>query len=92
MTEMMMLLSSTSLSDISNQRVVTYMGPISQSTTPMVTALGTASTNAYRSLEVGDWGEGQQGARSQCYDDDIWLLRSEGVDYASGTTNKSWKR
>ena len=31
------------LSDISNQRVVTYMGPISQSTLPMVTALGTAS-------------------------------------------------
>ena len=74
------------LNDISNQRVVTYMGPISQTTTPMVTALGTASTNAYRSLEVGDWGEGQQGLGSQCYDEDIWLLRSEGVDYASGQT------
>ena len=74
------------LNDISNQRVVTYMGPISQTTTPMVTALGTASTNAYRTLEVGDWGEGQQGLGSQCYDEDIWLLRSEGVDYASGQT------
>ena len=74
------------LSDISNQRVVTYMGPISSSTAPMVTALGTANTNSYRSLEVGDWGEGQQGLTGQCYDEDIWLLRSEGVDYATGQT------
>ena len=38
------------LNDISNQRVVTYMGPIGASTTPMVTALGTANTNSYRCL------------------------------------------
>ena len=74
------------LSDISNQRVVTYMGPVSTTTTPMITALGASSTNAYRDLEVGDWGEGQQGLGSQCYDEDIWLLRSEGVDYSTGTT------
>ena len=74
------------LNDISNQRVVTYMGPVSSTTTPMTTALGASSTNAYRDLEVGDWGEGQQGLGSQCYDEDIWLLRSEGVDYATGQT------
>ncbi|MED5497566.1 MAG: VCBS repeat-containing protein, partial [Candidatus Thermoplasmatota archaeon] len=74
------------LNDISNQRVVTYMGPIGASTTPMVTALGTANTNSYRSLEIGDWGESQQGLTGQCYDEDIWLLRSEGVDYATGQT------
>ena len=73
------------LNDISNQRVVTYMGPVSSTTTPMTTALGASSTNAYRDLEVGDWGEGQQGLGSQCYDEDIWLLRSEGVDYTTGT-------
>ena len=74
------------LNDISNQRVVTYMGPIGASTAPMVTALGTANTNSYRSLEIGDWGESQQGLTGQCYDEDIWLLRSEGVDYATGQT------
>ena len=74
------------LSDLSNQRFVTYMGPIGASTAPMVTALGTANTNSYRSIEIGDWGEGQQGIGSQCYDEDVWLLRSEGVDYATGQT------
>ena len=74
------------LNDISNQRVVTYMGPIGTSTAPMVTALGTANANSYRSLEIGDWGESQQGLTGQCYDEDIWLLRSEGVDYATGQT------
>ena len=74
------------LNDISNRRVVTYMGPIGTSTAPMVTALGTANANSYRSLEIGDWGESQQGLTGQCYDEDIWLLRSEGVDYATGQT------
>jgi len=75
------------LNDISNQRTVTYLGPIGSSTTPMITALGASSANAYRSLEVGDWGEGQQSlGTGQCYDEDIWLLRSEGVDYSTGQT------
>ena len=71
------------LNDISNQRVVTYLGPIGSSTTPKVTTLGTSNTNAYRDLEVGDWGE-TQGIGTTCVDEDIWLLRSEGVDYATG--------
>ena len=48
------------LNDISNQRVVTYLGPITSPctlTTCYTTALGPASTAAYRDLEVGDWGE-----------------------------------
>ena len=73
------------LNDISNQRVVTYLGPIGASTTPLTTSLGTSNTNAYRDLEIGDWGE-TQGIGTTCVDEDIWLLRSEGVDYTTGQT------
>jgi hypothetical protein len=75
------------LSDVSTQRVVTYRGPITSNTQGLVTSLGPSNQNAYRSLEVGDWGETETGGLSgTCTDDDIWLLRSEGVDYATGQT------
>ena len=73
------------LSDLSSQRVVTYRGPISSATQGMITTLGPSNQNAYRSLEVGDWGETETGGLSgTCTDDDIYLLRSEGVDYSTG--------
>jgi len=72
------------LSDISNQRVVTYRGPITSNTQPLTMALGASSQNTYRSIEVGDWGETQTGLSGSCTDDDIFLLRSEGLDYATG--------
>lgn len=75
------------LNDISTQRVVAYRGPITSSTQGLVTSLGPSSQNAYRSLEVGDYGETETGGLSgTCTDDDIWVLRSEGVDYSTGQT------
>ena len=76
------------LADLTTQRVVTYKGPISSSTQGFITNLGSAQQNTYRSIEVGDWGEtnpafGCNGAASTT-DDDIFLLRSEGLDYATG--------
>lgn len=73
------------LSDITNQRVVTYRGPITSNTQPITIALGASTSNTYRTLEVGDWGETQTSITgSSCTDDDIWLLRSEGIDYSTG--------
>ena len=75
------------LNDISTQRVVAYRGPITSSTQGLVTSLGPSNQNAYRSLEVGDYGETETGGLSgTCTDDDIWVLRSEGVDYSTGQT------
>ena len=68
-----------------NQRVVTYSGPITSNSQGLVTTLGTSSQNTYRNIEVGDWGESQSSFSGSCTDDDIFLLRSEGLDYASGT-------
>ena len=48
------------LADIKNQRAVTYMGPITSSTQGQITALGDSTQNAYRELELGDWGEPSQ--------------------------------
>jgi hypothetical protein len=75
------------LNDISTQRVVTYRGPISSSTQGLITTLGPSNQNSYRSLEVGDHGDTETGGLSgTCTDDDIYLLRSEGLDYATGQT------
>lgn len=76
------------LSDRTSQRVVTYRSPITSSTNGFVTALGSSQQNTYRSIEVGDWGDtnpsfGCQAAPSTT-DDDIFLLRSEGLDYSTG--------
>ncbi|MGB1485043.1 MAG: hypothetical protein ACPG9E_03510, partial [Poseidonia sp.] len=72
------------LSDITTQRVVTYRSPITSATNGIPTTLGSAQTNTYRSLEVGDYGESQSGLTGACTDDDIFLLRSEGLDYSTG--------
>ena len=74
------------MTDIDTQRVVTYRGPITSSTPAMTTSLGSAKANSYRSMEVGDWGESQTGLSGACTDDDIFLLRSSGVDYGTGQT------
>jgi hypothetical protein len=75
------------LNDVSTQRVVTYRGPVTSNTQGLITSLGPSNQNSYRSLEVGDWGETETGGLSgTCTDDDIWVLRSEGVDYATGQT------
>ena len=74
------------MADITTQRVVTYRGPITSSTQGGITNLGAASSNTFRSIEVGDFGDTQTSLTgSSCTDDDIWLLRSEGLDYSTGT-------
>ncbi|MGB1992068.1 MAG: FG-GAP repeat domain-containing protein, partial [Candidatus Poseidoniaceae archaeon] len=73
------------LADLKNQRVVTYLGPITSSTqTTNVLSLGDSTQNAYRELELGDWGEPSQGIVDPCDDIDLWLVRAEGVDYLTG--------
>ena len=76
------------LADIKNQRVVTYMGPInSQTQTTNILSLGDSTQNAYRELELGDWGESSQTSLSgSCDDVDLWLVRAAGVDYLTGAT------
>ena len=68
-----------------NQRVVTYAGPITSSTQGTVTTLGASTQNTYREIEVGDWGESQSSLTGSCTDDDIFLMREEGLDYSTGT-------
>ena len=74
--------------DITTQGVVSYLGPISSSTQGIVTNLGSAQLNTYRTFTSGDWGESQVGGGlgggGQCFDNDMWLLRSEGLDYSTG--------
>ena len=73
------------LADLKNQRVVTYMGPITSTTpTTNILSLGDSTQNAYRELELGDWGESSQGIVDPCDDVDLWLIRAEGVDYLTG--------
>ncbi|MBT3452961.1 MAG: VCBS repeat-containing protein, partial [Euryarchaeota archaeon] len=80
------------LGDLSSQRVVTYRGPIGSSTQGIITTLGPANQNTYRSLEVGDHGETETGGLSgTCTDDDIYLLRSEGLDYATNQVTNPGK-
>ncbi len=74
------------LADITTQRVVTYRSPITSATNGLVTTLGSSQSNTYRSIEVGDFGEAQTGLQGSCTDDDIFLLRSEGLDYSTGQT------
>ena len=78
------------LADIKNQRAVTYLGPITSSTQAQVTLLGDSTQNAYRELELGDWGEPSQTSTgtsgvTSCDDVDMWLVRAEGIDYPSNT-------
>ena len=74
--------------DITTQRVVTYLSPIASNTQGIVTNLGPSQQNTYRAFSVGDWGESQVGGGigggGTCFDVDMWLLRSEGLDYATG--------
>ena len=51
--------------------------------------MGDSTQNAYRDLELGDWGEPSQTSLSgSCDDVDMWLVRSEGVDYLTGTSTQ----
>ena len=80
------------LADLKNQRVVTYRGPITSSTQGQITSLGDSTQNAYRELELGDWGEtSQTGITGSCDDNDLWLVRAEGVDYISGAATNPGK-
>ena len=80
------------LADLKNQRVVTYRGPITSSTQAQITSLGDSTQNAYRELELGDWGEpSQTGLQGSCDDVDLWLVRSEGVDYLTGAATNPGK-
>ena len=79
------------LADIDNQRVVVYNGPVTSSSQGQITALGSARTNSYRAFDIGDWGESQPSPLGSCFDEDLWLLRSEGVDYSTGQTTNPGK-
>ena len=73
------------LADVKQQRAVLYKGPITSSTQGQITLLGDSTNNAYRELELGDWGEpSQTGIGGSCDDVDMWLVRAEGVDYLTG--------
>ena len=73
------------LADITSQRLVTYRGPISSSTQPLITSLGPSSTARFSEVELGDYGESQTGGTSgTCTDLDAWLLVGRGVDYSTG--------
>ena len=72
--------------DISRQNVVTYRSPITSATQGVPTFLGLASQFTYRTIEAGDFGESQSTPTGSCTDDDIFLLRTEGIDYATGQT------
>ncbi len=76
--------------DIKKQVVKTYLAPINSNSQPIVTQLGDSTANAYREIEVGDWGE-TQGVGQTCTDSDIWLQRSAGVDYLTGVTTNPGK-
>jgi hypothetical protein len=81
------------LADLKNQRVVTYRGPITSTTQAQITSLGDSTQNAYRELELGDWGEPSQThpIDGNCDDIDLWLVRAEGVDYISGAATNPGK-
>ena len=81
--------------DITTQRVVTYLGPVNSNTQGIITNLGPAQQNTYRAFTSGDWGESQVGGGlgggGTCFDNDMWLLRSEGLDYATGQVTNPGK-
>ena len=81
--------------DITTQRVVTYLGPVTSNTQGIITNLGAAQQNTYRAFAAGDWGESQfggaTGGGTTCFDNDMWLLRSEGLDYATGQVTNPGK-
>ncbi len=81
------------LSDLKNQQVVTYLGPISSNTQGKITALGDSTQNSYRELELGDWGESSQTdlTGGSCDDSDLWLVRDQGVDYLTGAATNPGK-
>ena len=64
------------------------MGPINaQTLTTNILSLGDSTQNAYRELELGDWGESSQISTSgSCDDIDLWLVRAAGVDYLTSQT------
>ena len=74
--------------DITTQRVVTYLGPVTGNTQGLITNLGPSQQNTYRAFAAGDWGDSQVGGGfgggGTCLDNDMWLLRSGGLDYATG--------
>ena len=77
--------------DIKTQVVKVFRGPVTSSTQPLTTTLGDSTANAYRELELGDWGETQSLGLQDCEDLDLWLVRSEGVDYLTGTATNPGK-
>ena len=81
------------LADLKNQRVVTYMSPITSSTQGQITSLGDSTQNSYTELELGDWGEPSQTnpVSGNCDDNDLWLVRSQGVDYLTGAATNPGK-
>lgn len=77
--------------DIKTQVVKVFRGPVTASTQPITTTLGDSTANSYRELELGDWGETQSLGLQDCEDLDLWLVRSEGVDYLTGTATNPGK-
>ena len=74
--------------DITTQNIVYYMGP--NPTQGQLVSLGPSTQWSFRDFRIGDSGEGTSGLPGDCDDQDLWLMRSEGVDYATGqTTNPS---
>ena len=64
--------------DITTQRVVTYLGPVTGNTQGLITNLGPSQQNTYRAFAAADWGDSQVGGGfgggGTCFDNDMWLL------------------
>ena len=72
--------------DITNLDFVYYMGPLTGTTPRNLIQLGQSTQNTYFEFEFGDWGETQNIGLSSCEDLDIFLQRTPGIDFTTGTT------
>ena len=73
--------------DITNLDFVYYMGPLTGTTPRNLIQLGQCKNFTYFEFEFGDWGcETQNIGLSSCEDLDIFLQRTPGIDFTTGTT------
>ncbi|CAI8242600.1 MAG: Uncharacterised protein [Methanobacteriota archaeon] len=76
--------------DLTTQNLVIYPGPDPTVPASELTSLGQSTSYSFREFNIGNKGEAiatlpsGQPNPADCEDNDIWLLRSYGVDYTTG--------
>ena len=76
--------------DLTTQNLVIYPGPNPTVPSSELTSLGQSTTFSFREFNIGNKGEdlatlpSGQVNPADCEDNDIWLLRSYGIDYTTG--------